>query len=88
MDIDVETSVNAVGDPEPVRFRVGPRRLAVRAVLDRWLDPERGYFKVEADDGAVYILRRDSGNGGWDIALYDSNRRPPQPPSGRAKRLQ
>lgn len=88
MDIQVETRTNAVGDSEPCRFRVGTRSLDVTEVLDRWLEPDRGYFKVGATDGAVYILRFDAGNGGWDVALYDSGRRPDIPPSPGVKRRQ
>jgi hypothetical protein len=79
MKVSVETRENALGDREPCRFQVGPRSLDVAAVLDRWLHPEHGYFKVQATDGAIYILRLDVASGRWEIALYESGRRPDQP---------
>jgi len=88
MDVQVETRTNTVGDREPYRFTVGPRRLEVLNVLDRWLNPDHGYFKVEADDGATYILRHDDLNGGWELTLYQSPRRPPAPPMREIRRPQ
>lgn len=88
MEVHVETRPNALGDPEPCRFRVGGGTLDVTEVLDRWLDRECGYFKVGATDGAVYILRRDAESGGWDVTHYDSGRRPPTPASPGVKRRQ
>lgn len=88
MDVQVETRTNAMGDAEPRRFRVGSRRLGVIEVMDRWLEQDRGYFKVGASDGAVYILRFDASDGGWDVALYDSGRRPDTPAAPGVKRRQ
>jgi hypothetical protein len=28
------------------------------------------WFKVDADDGNLYILRHDEASGGWEIAAY------------------
>jgi len=32
------------------------RRLRVRNILEKWVEPEKDYFKVLADDGNVYII--------------------------------
>jgi hypothetical protein len=85
MQISVETRENALGDREPWRFRVGPRYLDVVAVLDRWLHPEHGYFKVQVSDGTIYILRLDVPSGHWEIALYESGHRPDQPMAPQVK---
>lgn len=86
MLIDVETHANAVGDREPLRFRFGTRCREVRTVLDRWLDADHGYFKVQADDGAVYILRQDVLRERWEITLYESGRSPATPPNSVNRR--
>ena len=70
MLLDVETRAGAHGDPEPTAFSMGARRIAVSAVLDRWLAPEYGYFKVQADDGALYILRHDLPRDEWELTLF------------------
>jgi hypothetical protein len=58
------------GEQEPLAFWLGERRLAVRAVVDRWFAPTQRWFKVEADDGDVYVLRHDEASGDWEIAAY------------------
>jgi hypothetical protein len=45
----------------------------VREILDRWLAPDRRYFKLRADDGGIYILCHDEQHG-WDLYFYDSGR--------------
>jgi hypothetical protein len=44
----------------------------VEEVLDRWYGPERLFFKVRADDGKIYILRRDTSvaDGEWDLVSF------------------
>lgn len=88
MRISVETRENALGDREPCRFRVGTQTVDVVAVLDRWLHPEHGYFKVQVTDGAIYILHLDSQSGYWEIALYESGHRPTQHALPEVKRRQ
>ena len=41
-------------------------------IIDRWLEPRQSYFKLRGDDGAIYLLRRDTLNGRWEMTLYDS----------------
>jgi hypothetical protein len=43
-------------------------RLAVRAVVDRWFAPMQRWFKVDADDGNMYVLRHDEASGELGIA--------------------
>lgn len=85
MQVWVETRENELGDREPHRFRVGPHQLDVVSVLDRWLHPEHGYFKVRVTDGTVYILRLEVAANRWEIALYESGHRPDQPESPGVK---
>lgn len=58
------------GEQEPLAFWPGQRRLTVLAVADRWFAPGQRWFKVDVDDGNVYVLRRDEVNGNWEIAAY------------------
>jgi len=71
VEIQVECYAGYRGEERPVRFRIGRRRVEVRQVLDRWWGPDHRYFKVRAEDGAVYILRLDLETGGWELTLYD-----------------
>jgi hypothetical protein len=59
---------------EPRAFWCGERRLEVRAVVDRWFAPAQRWFKVDAEDGDVYILRHDEASDEWEIAAYRAQR--------------
>lgn len=65
--IEVECYAGYRGDEEPRRFAWSGRTFEVNAILDRWLDPDHRYFKVRADDEAVYILRHDANTGDWEL---------------------
>jgi len=51
-------------------FWLAERRVIVRAIVDRWLAPRERWFKVDADNGHVYVLRHDELSGDWDIAAF------------------
>ena len=70
MGIRVECYAGHRGEEEPRAFHLGARRIEVMGVLDRWLAPEHRYFKVQAYDGDVYILRHDTASGEWEMTMF------------------
>ena len=68
--IRVECYAGYRAEQEPRAFWCGEQRLEVRAIVDRWFAPAQRWFKVDAEDGDVYILRHDETSGEWDIAAY------------------
>ncbi len=60
MKLDVECYSGRKADERPLRFRLDGRQYQVEAVLDQWYDPESIFYKVRADDGNLYILRRET----------------------------
>ncbi len=70
MAIRVECYAGYRGEQEPRAFWLGVRRLEVRAVLDRWVAPSQRWFKVDAGDGNLYVLRHDEASGNWEIAAF------------------
>ena len=46
MAIRVECYAGYRGEQEPLAFWLGERRLAVRAVVDRWFAPTQRWFKL------------------------------------------
>jgi hypothetical protein len=70
MAIRVECYAGYRGEQEPTAFWLGSRRLAVRAIVDRWFAPGQRWFRVDADDGNLYVLRHDERQGDWDIAAF------------------
>ena len=70
MTIRVECCVGHRSKPEPSAFWLGERRLAVRGIVDRWFGPAQRWFKVDADDGHLYVLRCDENTGDWELAAF------------------
>ena len=74
MKIHVECYAGYRGEQEPRAFLLGKRRLEVRELLDRWLEPAHRYFKVRVEDGQVFILRHDESTGAWELAALVGTR--------------
>lgn len=78
MKIRVECYAGYRGEQEPRAFTLGERRIEVASILDRWLAPDRRYFKVAGSDGDVYVLRHDEATGDWTLGAFrraDAERR-------------
>jgi hypothetical protein len=56
--LSVQTYAGYKGDERPVRFSLDEREYLVEEIVDQWYGPDDTFFKVRADDGNVYILRR------------------------------
>ncbi len=69
--IYVECLADYRAEEEPGRFFYGDRQIQVSEILDRWLDPSHGYYKLRGDDDALYILRHDVILDTWELILYD-----------------
>ena len=63
------------------------RSFQVREILDTWLGESSDYFKVEADDANIYVLKYDRKQDQWDLVFYQDTRKPItlQPPSTGVK---
>jgi hypothetical protein len=75
MFIEVDCCPGFRDAPEPAQFRLGERRLAVRAIVDRWFAPAQRWFRVDAGDGDTYVLHHDEASGAWDLVAYTSAER-------------
>ena len=58
MKVRVECYAGSKAEERPVRFNLEEHDYFVEEVLDQWYGPDDAYFKVRADDGNLYILRR------------------------------
>ncbi len=72
MELEVECYSGRKADERPVRFRLDGREYEIKEVLDQWYGPEDHFFKVHANDGNLYILRRDTStpDGAWHLVSY------------------
>lgn len=74
MTIRVECYAGFRGEQEPLRFHLGGRRVEVLEIVDRWVEPQRRWFKCRTDDGHTYILSHDEESGAWEIAAFTRER--------------
>ena len=67
----VECYAGYRADERPTALTLGSRRIAVREILDRWLGEDHAYFKIVGEDGAVYLIRQDLNQSGWELILFE-----------------
>lgn len=68
--LEVECYSGRKADERPVRFTMGEHVYIVEELLDQWYGPDDNYFKVQADDGNLYILRRNTSSGEWSLESF------------------
>jgi hypothetical protein len=68
--IRVEAYAGYKAGERPLRIQLGDRWLAVEEVVDRWYDPDAVYFRVRAEDGAMYVLRHSEPDDVWTLEAY------------------
>jgi hypothetical protein len=56
----------------PIAFQVFGRRYGVKKIVDQWFGVGETYFKVEADDNNIYLLKREEGQDCWDLIFYQN----------------
>ena len=56
----------------PVAFQVCDRRYRIKEIVDRWYGVGEVFFKVEADDNNIYLLKYEEGQGCWDLIFYQN----------------
>lgn len=70
MPIRVECYAGYRGAETPRVIWFKSRKIEIKQVLDRWLDPNYRYFKLLGDDGGVYIIRHDMNTWAWGLTFY------------------
>ena len=56
----------------PVAFQVYDRRYRIKEIVDRWYGVGEVFFKVEADDNNIYLLKYEEGQGCWDLVFFQN----------------
>lgn len=57
-------------EERPVRMVFESRTLEVAVVEDRWYSPGATYFRVLAEDGDRYVLRREDAQDVWCLTAF------------------
>jgi hypothetical protein len=75
MQVQVQCCSTDEADVRPVRFGIGSKLFVINEILDRWYGPADEYFKVRADDGNLYVLRRHAEpTSGWTLEAFRASR--------------
>ena len=72
MKLEVDCYSGRKADERPVRFRLDGHEYLVEDVLDQWCGPDDAFYKVRADDGNLYIVRRETSTpeGAWYLVSF------------------
>jgi hypothetical protein len=71
MKLEVDCYSGRKANERPVRFRLEERQYFIEEVLDQWYGPDDAFFKVRADDGNLYVLRRQTTpDGAWFLVSF------------------
>jgi hypothetical protein len=70
--MQVQCYVGCKADERPLRFSLNNHEYLVEEVVDQWYGPEHAFFKLRADDGNLYILRRRTSapDGDWELMSF------------------
>lgn len=47
------------GDERPISFIVNNQKIKVIEILERWIDPDKDFFKILAEDSRIYTISRE-----------------------------
>ena len=72
MNLEVDCYSGRTAEERPVRFRLDGIQYLVEEVLDQWYEPQDAFYKVRADDGNLYIFRRETStpDGPWHLVSF------------------
>ncbi|MBI3015069.1 MAG: hypothetical protein HYY65_08445 [Candidatus Tectomicrobia bacterium] len=74
MVVQVECYAGYRGNERPLRFSFGNRTYEVRRILDRWYGEDHRYFKVQADNEYIYLLKYNEAEDLWTLEWVDPQR--------------
>ena len=70
--ISVECYAGHKADERPVTFTLREKTFLVEQIVDRWYGEDYDYFKLIADDGNLYVIRRDRVEDEWEMVLMET----------------
>jgi hypothetical protein len=74
MKIKVKCYAGYRGEETPRVILFQSRKVEIRKVLDRWLDPTHRYFKILGDDSGIYIIRHNLNSWIWELIFYQESK--------------
>ena len=67
LPIHVDEYSGRTANQRPRSFSLDERLYEIAAVLDQWYEPSATYFKVQTEEGKVYLLRYDGQSDEWTL---------------------
>ena len=64
-EIEVVAYSGYKANERPLHFLIDGNRLEAEKIIDRWYGEENDYFKVLANDGRIYMVRRHRFEDRW-----------------------
>ncbi|MGB2644717.1 MAG: hypothetical protein WBG02_12835 [Candidatus Acidiferrum sp.] len=68
--VHVECYSGRQAEERPTRIVFEAKTLEIAMVEDCWYSPGATYFRVLAEDGDRYVLRRDDAQDVWSLTAY------------------
>ena len=78
MKLRVESYAGHKADQRPIKFWLGDAQRFVESIDDQWYGPEASYFRVQADDGNIYVLGHNENTDEWTLESFRSRTSPGQ----------
>ena len=78
MKLRVECYAGHKTDQRPIKFWLGDAQRFVETIDDQWYGPEALYFRVQADDGNIYVLGHNENTDEWTLESFRSSTSPGQ----------
>ncbi len=79
MSFPLITKVNAYsgykGDERPLSFTLDDQKIKVTETLEMWIEPDKDFFRVMAEDGRVYTISRERVSGKYYIESISDRKR-------------
>ena len=77
MKLEVECYSGRKAEERPLRFRLEGHPYVVEEVLDQWYGPDDVFYKLRADDGNLYILKKETStpDGVWSLVSFRQSRK-------------
>jgi hypothetical protein len=70
----VSTYSGYKADERPLCFTIGDQRLEVRHIISRWVEPEKDFFRVIAEDQKIYTISRHRKSDLWSVEKISEKR--------------
>jgi hypothetical protein len=68
--VRVESYSGHKAEERPLRILFGGQSLEIEEIEDRWYSPGATYFRVLAECGDRYVLRRDDAQDIWSLTAF------------------